>query len=106
MKELKIYVKERAVYISEDGDEVKVKAFSKNKEAEAFVDMLQKKVEDGINEYFVGKDDNIFTNGSLDNITDLGNKALKDGNLSMKNKGLMKWALDVLENAGEKQKNR
>lgn len=104
MKELKIFVRERAVYISEDGEEVKVKAFPKNKEAEKFVDMLQKNLEECINEYFVGKEENIFTNGSLDNIQDLGNKALKEGNLSVKDKGLMKWALGVLENAGEKQK--
>ena len=104
MKELKIFVRERAVYISEDGEEVKVKAFPKNKEAEEFIGMLQKKVEEGVNEYFVGKDENIFTNGTIDNIADLGNQALKDGNLNMKNKGLMKWALDVLENAGEKGK--
>ena len=66
--------------------------------------MLQEKVEEGVNEYFVGKDENIFTNGTIDNIANLGNQALKDGNLNMKNKGLMKWALDVLENAGEKGK--
>lgn len=106
MKELKIFVKERAVYISEDGEEVKIKSFDKNKDAEKFIDMLQKRVEDSINEYFVGKDENIFTNGSLDNIQNLGNQALKEGNLNMKDKGLMKWALGVLENAGEKQKNK
>ena len=66
--------------------------------------MLQKNLEECINEYFTGKEENIFTNGSLDNIQNLGNKALKEGNLSVKDKGLMKWALGVLENAGEKQK--
>lgn len=65
---------------------------------------LQKNLEECINEYFTGKEENIFTNGSLDNIQNLGNKALKEGNLSVKDKGLMKWALSVLENAGEKQK--